>query len=286
MRVGIVTCLNIPEPDFDEALLREALRARGHTPVLIAWDDERAPTDVDLYALRSTWNYYRAPERFMAWCEEAAARAPLVNPPHVVRGNLDKRYLLDLEARGLPIVPTRRFEAGARVDLAALRGETGWGDVVIKPAVSAGSWMTKRFGAGDGGAAQGFLDEILRERAALVQRCMPGFASPGERSLIWIGGELTHAILKQPRYAGEEERVSAHREITVREREVAAAALAPLRDITYARVDLAPDERDGGGVVISEVELIEPSLFFAHSAEALERYVDGLEAAVSSAPRV
>ncbi|MCA9312012.1 MAG: hypothetical protein KDA21_12445, partial [Phycisphaerales bacterium] len=140
------------------------------------------------------------------------------------------------------------------------------------------SWMTRRFEAHERREAERFLEEILERRAALVQRCMPGFEAPGERSLVWIDGAWTHAILKRPRFAGEDEQVHAHGAPTARERAVASSALAGLEPhITYARVDLVPDDTGADEVVISEVELIEPSLFFDHCPTALERYVDALE---------
>ncbi len=277
MRIGVVTCRNLPEPDPDAAPLQAALEARGHVAVMTAWDDPDAPTDVDLYAVRSTWNYYEAPEAFVEWCRNAAARKPFLNPPDVIAANIDKRYLLELEGRGLPIVPTRHFDVRTSCDVVAAMHDAGWNEVVIKPAISAGSWKTRLFAGEELAAAQRFFDELVAERAVLLQRCMPGFDDPGERSLIWIDGSWTHAIRKRPRFAGQDEQVLPHGEPTARELEIANGALSGLTDrILYARVDLVPDDLSDD-VVISEVELIEPSLFFDHSAAALERYIDGLE---------
>jgi hypothetical protein len=163
--VGLVTCLSLPEPDLDDRPLREALRAAGLQPELLAWDDAGAdPGRLDLCVLRSCWNYYRDPGAFLGWVERAAARTRLWNPVEVVRWNLHKGYLRELEAEGVPIVPTEWVERGASCSLAELRERRRWDELVIKPAISAASFGTRRFGAQELLAAQAYLDSELEQR--------------------------------------------------------------------------------------------------------------------------
>ena len=50
-------------------------------------------------------------DEFLAWVDGlAAAGVPVVNAPAHLRWNLDKRYLRDLEAAGVPTVPTSWVE--------------------------------------------------------------------------------------------------------------------------------------------------------------------------------
>ena len=138
-----------------------------------------------------------------------------------------------------------------------------WTDVVVKPAVSAGSFGTIRV-AGVGGvpAGQRHLDQLLGERDMLVQRYEPSVESYGERSLVWLDGAYTHAIRKSARFLGDQEHVSRQAmPIAADERELAerALALAP-GPLLYARVDLVRDP--AGQPRLMELELIEPSLFF------------------------
>jgi hypothetical protein len=94
----------------------------------------------------------------------------------------------------------------------------------------------------------------------------------GERSLVWIDGELSHAIRKSPRFTGDAETVTGPFPIAPEEREVALAALAPIADqILYGRVDLARDP--SGQPMVMELELVEPSLFFAKHPPAADRFV-------------
>jgi hypothetical protein len=269
--VGLVTCRRLPEPDHDEAPLLAALSAAGVRAELLAWDDPDADAACfDLCVLRSCWNYYEDVDAFEGWMTATAERSQLLNPLGVARWNLHKRYLHELEAVGLPIIPTAGFRRGAEVDLARTMEERGWDDVVVKPAVSAASYRTRRFRADQVAAGQAFLDALLADRDALVQRTMPAFEERGERALVWIDGEFTHAVRKEPRFDDQDEEVSAALEISAAERALGARALAGMdAELLYARVDVVDD--DAGAPVVAEVELLEPSLFLVQHPPALER---------------
>jgi glutathione synthase/RimK-type ligase-like ATP-grasp enzyme len=283
MRVAIATCLNIPEPDPDEALLRDALTVRGARVRTLAWDAEGAagePEPSELVVLRSTWNYFEAPERFLAWVDRAAQRTRIVNPPAIVRGNTQKTYLRELSERGVDVVPTEYVAKGERRRVEDIVRERGWERVVIKPVVSAGSFQTERFDAGSLDAATRFLEARTRERDMMVQRWMPTIETHGERALVWIDGEFTHAVRKSPRFSGGAESVSEAIPIAADERAFAERVLAIPRaeaeELLYARVDVLRDEH--GTLRVMELELIEPSLFLLQSPEALRRFVAAIEA--------
>jgi len=271
MRIGLITCRELPEPDPDEDLLLAALRSAGVHASLVAWDGGGEPADFDLCCLRSCWNYHRRPDAFLDWVAATARETRLVNPEPVVRWNLHKRYLAELEARGTPIVPTAFLARGERASLAATAAARGWTDVVVKPAISAGSFRTRRFGDPADAAAQRFLDELVRSHDAMVQPTFEG----EERAVVWIAGELTHAVAKSPRFAGEEERVSGALPVAADEADLAARvlALAP-PGLLYARIDTM--RTSAGALHLSELELIEPSLFLLQSPAALDRFVAAL----------
>jgi glutathione synthase/RimK-type ligase-like ATP-grasp enzyme len=110
---------------------------------------------------------------------------------------------------------------------------------------------------------------------------MPAVNTHGERSLVWIDGEITHAIRKSPRFAGGVERVSdGEVPITPEERAFAekAIAAAPATDLLYGRVDIIRD--DDGVLRVMELELVEPSLFFKQCPRALDRFVESAMKAV------
>ncbi|MCX5744925.1 MAG: hypothetical protein NT062_20750 [Proteobacteria bacterium] len=263
----VATCVALPEVDVDEAPLAEAFARAGIAAPLVAWDDPRADWDARVPTLlRSTWNYALAVDDFLAWIDRAAA-SPLWNPREIVRGNVHKRYLLELAARGVPVTPTVLVERGD-----AHLPELDAPRIVIKPEVGAGSLGARTFQADDRAAAQAHLAALTAHGAALVQPYVTSVDGYGERSLVWLDGELSHAIRKTPRFAGQDERIDGPFPIAAAEREVAEAALAPVADrILYGRVDLARDEHDEP--MVMELELVEPSLFLARKPGAADRLV-------------
>jgi len=270
VKLRVATCRPLPEPDPDEAPLAEALAAAGFDAAWLAWDDPAADWDAPIPTIvRATWNYPQHLDAFLAWLARAAAAAPLFNPLAVCRANLRKRYLLELAARGVPIVPTTLVERGQTLDLTSIDAPR----IVLKPEIGAASQDAAVFAPSDPAAAR-HLASLTARGAALVQPYVRSVEDHGERSLVWIDGALSHAIRKTPRFTGDSERVDGPFEIADDERAVALAALASYGDLLYGRVDLARD--DAGRPLIMELELVEPSLYFAHDPGSAARFAAGL----------
>jgi hypothetical protein len=272
----IATCRPLPEPDVDEELLLEALRVRGVSARMAAWHDPQEAWDEPVPTLvRSTWDYIHDVEAFAHWIRRAARAAPLWNPAAVMLGNLHKAYLLELAGRGVPVVPTELVERGANPGLARLCQARGWRDVVVKPAIGAGSFETHLLRGADAGAADSLLARLAAARDVLVQPYLPAVETHGERALVWIDGGFTHSVRKSPRFADGIEQVSAALPLTEAEQRLGAAALEPLQDqLLYGRVDVAPGP--DGVLRVMELELVEPSLFLAQEPLALQRLADGI----------
>lgn len=274
MDLRIATCRPLPEPDVDEDLLLSALRSEGIEPRMVPWQDAHAWADSTPTVIRSTWDYIHHLDGFQFWIDDLSQRAPLWNPASVLLPNLHKRYLLDLAAHDVPVTPTVILARGSSTDLQALCESRCWDDVVMKPAVGAGSYDTYRFGVHDP-AAQSRLSVLLEKNDVLLQPYLSSVEDHGERALVWIDGEFTHAVRKSPRFAGGEESVSAAVTISVAERAVGEAALATIdADLLYARVDVAMGS--DGVPVVMELELVEPSLFLLQHPPALHRLVTGI----------
>ena len=270
-KIALITCRVLPEPDFDEELLLGSLRKGGHTVDLLPWDDPGASAaGYDLCVLRSCWNYYEEPEKFLDWIARVSRAAPLANRAETIRWNIHKQYLGDLRSDGLPVVPTVWFARGESVDLRGEMDRLGWRDVVIKPAVSAGSFETRRFRYDEVDEGESFLGPLLCGRDMMVQLYMPAVEWGGEKALVWIDGAFTHAVRKDPRFTGGEEKVSEAMPPSDDELAIARQAVSLVKgDLLYARIDLMSDER--GNLLVSELELMEPSLFLLQYPPALER---------------
>lgn len=276
-RVSIATCERLPERDVDESILLRALENAGVDPKMCAWDDPAVDwSQASCVVLRSTWNYHLHRPEFLSWIARVETVSKLYNPAEIVLWNSHKTYLRDLEKRGFAIVPTWFVDRGESVSLREGCAARGWTDVVLKPTVSAGSFSTHRLsGAMEGGEA--LLRSLSAEREVMIQPYVRSVDGYGERSIIWIDGELTHAIRKTPRFAGGHEQVSGAQAIAAEEATLTRAVLASIESpLLYARCDLARDEADRP--MIMELELIEPSLFLQQSPLALERLARGIAA--------
>ncbi len=288
MKVFLLTCARLPEPDLDAPLLDAALRARGLEPALLAWD---APAPLEplkaapgtLVVVRSTWNYYQHYRAFLEFVQNASKYARLCNPAPVIAWNTDKGYLSALAARGVAIVPTRFLEGtgAAQGTLAALMDRESWTDVVVKPRVSAGSFETHRFRRGE--VDERLFAKLRAERALMVQPYVPSVETRGERSLVCFEGEVSHAIRKQPRFAGGAESVRPE-PVSADESAFALAALAAagFGPLLYARVDVARGPL--GEPWLMELELTEPSLFLDGNERGLARFADAIAARCASPP--
>jgi hypothetical protein len=272
MKLGIATCLNLPEPDHDEALLLRALRGRGHEVSMIPWDSPTAdPAEFDAVVVRSTWNYPDQPQEFMAWIAQSALKTKLLNPAEVMLWNLHKGYLQQLESEGVRIVPTIWFKASELETLNQVTGKT-----VIKPAVGAGSMDTRIVTPETVKRAQDWLKGFHPMRPMMLQPFVESVNSVGEQSIIVIGGTPSHRIHKTPRFEGQDEAVLGPFDVEPHFAELCATILSHVSEPTlYARVDLM--QAASGEWLLSELELIEPSLFFKQCPAAVERFCTSLE---------
>ena len=153
--------------------------------------------------------------------------------------------------------------------------ERGWDRVVIKPIVSAGSFATRRFGRDEAKAAQTFVDEA--GRAMMIQRWAPAVETSGERAVVWIDGEVSHAVRKSPRFDDGHEAVTTV-PVADDERAFAEKVVEPIAgELLYARVDMIRDDDQGKTELrLMELELVEPSLFLKQHPPALERFANAI----------
>jgi hypothetical protein len=283
MQVRLVTCREMPCPDPDEPLLVEAIRRRGLEVSVASWDDEAASWAGTFAVLRSTWNYVPRYAAFLEWVDRASREAVLHNPAPLVRWSSHKRYLLDLASDGLPVVPTALLERGDRSSLASVLAARGWRDVVVKPAVSAASFATLRF-PGPTDEGERHLRSLLADRDVLVQPYLPSVEGHGERSLVFVDGELTHAMRKEPRLSAGAWAATGPHPVPRDEVELAEAVMTRVGGRRlYARVDLA---RDASGCPrLMELELVEPSLYLTAFPPAAERLAAAIERRVRATDR-
>lgn len=290
LKVALVTAREARELDEDLPPLQAAMRAAGVTARVVDWDDGTVDwAGFDLALIRSTWDYTDRLPEFLAWVEAAASRTRILNSPAVVRWNTDKHYLGELARARVPVVPTAFLEPGEDPErgIRDFLARDNCAEFVVKPCVSAGSRDTERHARAQVQAAVAQAQALLAAgRSALLQPYLESVDRDGETALVFFSGRFSHAIRKGPLlppgkpgspaiglFAPEKitTRVPGADELRVADQILAAM---PFKAPLYARVDLIRDA--AGAPVLLELELTEPSLFFAQSAGAAERFTDAV----------
>jgi hypothetical protein len=259
----------------DGPLLLAAFERVGVEAVVVPWGSASSGWDAfDAVVVRGTWDYIDARDEFLAWAASVPA-GRLANSLEVLRWNTDKRYLRELEAAGIPVVPTQWSD------------QAGWSfpdrEFVVKPAVSAGARNSARYRAGDqrDDAAAHVAAIQAAGEVAMIQPFVASVESEGETGTYVFGGSVSHAIRKGsvlrpdvPATASiNDNSIDAVSARTV-DPELAAFALDVLAvapgPCLYARVDTVPD--DDGRPLLIELEVTEPFLFLDRAPGAADRF--------------
>lgn len=281
-RVLLATSEKFAELGDDERLVLPGLAARGIDAAPAVWSDPSVDWADAVVVVRSTWDYWLRYDEFLRWLDRVEQVATVRNPAAVIRANTNKRYLADLEAAGVPVVPTEWIARGTTRSIAAILRDRGWPAAVVKPAVSAGAQDTIRVTPDMAETAQQLADEIARRRDVMVQPYLHSVEGYGERSLIHLGGELSHTVRKAPMLAGAgspddvEPATAASDEIALAQRALAWVG----SELLYARVDIA--RLDDGTPVVMELELTEPRLFLRFGAA--DRFAEIIADAARTSP--
>jgi glutathione synthase/RimK-type ligase-like ATP-grasp enzyme len=276
-RIAFATCSVLPDGIEDEQALAELIGAEYRV-----WDDESVDWDAyDRVVVRSTWDYTRRRDDFLAWADSVGPQR-LRNSPQLLRFNADKRYLTQLAA---PTVPTTLLEPGD-----PLPGYDT--EIVVKPNISAGARDTGRFQPDAADEAAELVAAFHEDgRAALVQPYLPGVDEHGERAVVFFGGAVSHVLHKRPvlRDPGVAPiALGAHAPAAIMlepDLVIAGQATPAQLDLAHAvhaeisarfgqplfmRVDMVPGPE--GDPVLIELEAIEPMLYFDLIPGAAERF--------------
>ncbi len=270
-------------PGASDTPLAAALERRDVEVSSVGWDEP--PVDWSRYdaaVIRSTGTPALGRDALLASAQRVGAATALWNPPDVLRWNTHRSYLLELEERGAPVVPTAWTAQGDRVDLGQLLSFRGWSDVVLKAAVPGTAPGVKRVvvaeGPTDMAAGQRHLDTLLTRGDVLVQPYLSGVEVAGRRSVIVVDGQVTHTVRVAAgtgASAGDRDRA-----VAVEPADADTVALARWVvdaigvDLLYARVDLVDD--DLGNPQVIEVDATAPELYLEVVPTAAEVLADAV----------
>ncbi len=272
--VGLATWAGLPDLGPDDRLLLGPLAQRGLRPTPVVWSEPAPdPASLDLVVVRSTWDYHHRRNDFLRWAERVGARTRLLNDAATLRWNSDKRYLRELEERGLPVVPTV-WDDEISSATGVLR-ERGWARAVLKPCVSASGEGAVLLEADAPARNEEELGRLRARGAVMLQPFLDGAVEPGERSLVFLDGRFSHAVLRAPKFAdGSPLRDGAPLAPSATERDTAGRILAAVQPLPlYARVDLVPVD---GTPRLMELELIEPLLYLGAQPGSAEQLAEAI----------
>lgn len=275
--IALLTCERLPELNPADQALIPLFAAHNISAVPVIWKAANVRwEDFSALVVRNTWDYYTEADAFRQWLDAMESTGiPMFNPVPVVKDNMHKFYLKRFQEKGITIIPTLFSSATASVKWETLQAQ-GWDKVVIKPAISAGSFLTQTY-ATDALTPKA-LHEVIAQGDWLIQTYLPEITTGGELSMIFFNGVFSHAVLKKPKegdfrvqrqYGGLYQRVDPTAELLQLGQQIATLE----NNLLYARVDGVMIQ---GKFHLMELELIEPDLYFEFGEDIRRRFVESV----------
>lgn len=254
---------------LEDQLLLEAFISQGLRVHRTSWNDPDMDwTSTRTAIIRTTWDIYENGNfmLFEKWLEQIHQETQLINDFDTIRWNIDKHYLMDLDARGIKIPPTIFIPIGESKHLMDIVKSSGWKNPILKPAISGGGRHTYKLDESNIEPIAVTFDELIKNESMLLQEFQHNVVDKGELTLMVFGGKYSHAVLKKAKtgdfrvqddFGGTvHEYEPSQEEIDFAEKVVAVCDPIPLQ----ARADFIWD--NSGDLCVSELELIEPELWF------------------------
>jgi glutathione synthase/RimK-type ligase-like ATP-grasp enzyme len=280
MKIALLTCEKLPDLTPQDRPLIAELAKYGITATAVIWDDPSINwSDFDYLVFRNTWDYFEKETEFNLWLDQIEQLGiKTLNPIAIIKQNKHKFYLRVMEQQGVKILPTLFIDKTTDLNLKELM-PSHWNKAVIKPAFSAGSYLTEVFEAADTEKINTQYKAIASDKDLLLQLFMPEIQTVGETSFIFFNKKFSHAVNKKPipgdfriqvQFGGIYRLTHPDAELISKAQKIVDTFTGKL---LYARVD---------GIVIDnelhlmEVECIEPDLYFNLSEGSLERFVNAI----------
>ena len=258
-----------PDPDLDIPFAIKAAEQLEIDLVFANWNDKSiAWESFDAAVIRSAWDYVPVRDEFLQFAKNVETKTKLFNSYDVMRWNTDKKYLSNLENKGVPIIPTK-FASNIDEAMPAISWAFGIAEAIaIKPTVGAGARLAGK--ATTEAEAIEFISRILEaRRTAIIQPYISSVDDEGEKAIIVINGEISHVAKKVPALTkGGHGDAAGQLEITSEIKDIVkniSNAVNEWDDLLFARVDVV---RMGEKLVLMELELTEPWLFMQFRPEA------------------
>src|SRR3970040_868608 len=150
MKIALLTCEKLPELTAADQLLIPELAKHTIVAEPVIWSDKTINwSDYDYLIFRNTWDYFEKETEFNLWLDQIEKLGiKTLNTIGIIKQNKHKFYLREMEKQGISILPTVFIDKTNSLSLAELI-PSNWKKAVIKPAFSAGSYLTEVFEVAD-----------------------------------------------------------------------------------------------------------------------------------------
>jgi len=284
--VALLSMDNLDEFECYDSLLEYPMKELGWKTCEISWRDKQVDwNDFDAVIIRSPWDYQDHCDAFLLTLEKIEkSKAILANCLDLVKWNINKNYLRQLENDDVAIIPTLWHNHYSESILSDAFDFFEVEQLIIKPCISANADDTYRLNRKASNIDHSAMEKLFDDRDFMLQPFMTSIIEEGEYSLFFFNNKYSHSIIKKPQkgdFRVQEEHGGQLALIQPAEKLMTAAkqALAHLPHKTlYARLDFV---RAADDFLLMEAELIEPSLYFnmdadspARFAQAFVEYID------------
>lgn len=264
---------------YDDLLI-EPLNKIGWSVEKISWRKENVNwNEYDAVIVRSAWDYQSDPLKFISVLEDInRSNIHLENDLSVLKWNMNKSYLRDLEQKGILIPDTIWEKNLSAQNINDYFKKLNTDEIIIKPNISGNADYTYRLKRDDLNHSAAELSRIFKSREFMVQPFMKNIIDEGEYSLFYFGGKYSHAIIKKPKkkdFRVQEEHGGILKSVdpTAQQLNTAKGILSNIEPMPlYARVDFV--RTSDNNFALMELELIEPSLYFNMDPKSPERFAN------------
>ena len=260
----------------EDELVINALKEKNLSVVKKDWNDSIFDWETTRSILfRSTWDYFDKFELFKKWFNKTKNKCLMINSTETIEWNIDKHYLLDLQEHQIPIPNSEFIKRGSSIDLSLLMQKKNWNEIVVKPTISGAAKNTYRLKEEEIIQFGPTWEKLIYKEDFIVQEFQNNVITEGEVAMIVIGGKFTHAVLKKAKEGdfrvqddfGGSIAIYNPSEEMVKLAEKCTRILTPIP--SYARVDIIRDNLME--LAVSELELIEPELWFRLNPNAAQK---------------
>ncbi len=290
-KIALVSCSSMSSfqshiESEDELLLRY-FKQKGVDATVEVWDDPQVAWETyDIVMIKSAWDYFDKPEAFRTWLADMEERQiNLYNPVPVLRWNMDKIYLREMEADGIAVIPTVWMNKHEPFNLKNIARLLDAGEIIVKPRISGASKNTFKVGEHNLSEIEERMKILITQEDFMAQPYMKE-VEEGEHSYLFFNGRFSHAIRKVPvkndfrvqhYFGGSIEAIAPDPSLLAQAQKVSDHYAS---DCLYARVDGIVRN---GVLHIIELEVIEPMLYLFTHGPSFDTLLEAIESRLSHA---